>query len=143
MNRLTPEQRSDNMRRIRGRDTGPEMIVRRLVHGLGYRYRLHRRDLPGKPDMVFPKRGKVIFIHGCFWHQHQGCSDGHQPRSNRGYWQTKLANNLRRDSEHMRQLEAAGWNILVIWECELADRAALTRRIQRFLNSSLAETDGR
>ncbi|WP_259397709.1 very short patch repair endonuclease, partial [Burkholderia cepacia] len=109
--------RSDNMRRIRSKDTAPEMAVRRLTHGLGYRYRLHRKDIPGKPDLVFPARRKVIFIHGCFWHQHPGCREGRPPKSNAAYWLPKLERNQQRDKAALEKLAALGWNALVIWEC--------------------------
>lgn len=120
------------MRRIRSRDTGPEWIVRRLVHGLGYRYRLHRKDLPGKPDLVFPSRQKVIFIHGCFWHSH-GCSLSHTPKSNLGYWLPKLERNRRRDEAVREALKAEGWDTLVIWECQTADPEQVAASIRQFL----------
>ena len=128
--------RSENMRRIRSKDTGPEMTVRRLVHGMGYRYRLHRKDLPGNPDLVFPGKRKVIFIHGCFWHQHSGCRDGRLPKSNQSYWIPKLERNKDRDKSAIQKLESAGWVSLVIWECEIKDLDALKEKIEMFLNNS-------
>lgn len=111
----------------------PEMAVRRLVHRLGYRYRLHRKDLPGKPDLVFPARHKAIFVHGCFWHQHRGCSDSRTPRSNRSYWIPKLEGNKKRDKANRAKLTRMGWRNLVIWECSTKNEARLERLIKQFL----------
>lgn len=124
------------MRAIRSKDMRPELIVRRLVHGLGYRYRLHRHDLPGRPDLVFPARRKVIFVHGCFWHQHRDpvCCLAHKPRSNRTYWLPKLERNARRDVEHLSALAGAGWDVLVIWECEVKKDTDLAQQICTFLD---------
>jgi DNA mismatch endonuclease, patch repair protein len=131
--KLSGEQRSENMRRIKSTGMKPEMLVRRLVHSMGYRYRLHRKDLPGKPDLVFGPRKKVIFVHGCFWHGHdaEGCPDRRTPKSNVSYWSPKLARNKSRDAERVIALEKAGWKVLTIWECET--RYDLSRRIRRFL----------
>jgi DNA mismatch endonuclease (patch repair protein) len=129
------------MRRIRSIDTKPELLVRRLVYGLGFRYRLHRKDLPGCPDLVFVSRRKVIFVHGCFWHQHQQCVDGRPPRSRTGYWLPKLARNVKRDSTAIKQLEQMGWRVLVIWECELSSEELIERTmatVQRFLMTNSA-----
>jgi DNA mismatch endonuclease, patch repair protein len=126
--------RSENMRAIRGKDTKPEMTVRSVVHGLGYRFRLHRADLPGKPDLVFPARFKVIFVHGCFWHSH-GCKSGLIPNSNRDFWLPKLRRNELRDGRNLEALAQQGWKALVIWECELRDSGALRFRLKRFLGS--------
>ncbi len=112
----------------------PEMAVRRMVHAMGYRYRLHRRDLPGKPDLVFGPRRAVIFVHGCFWHQHN-CRDGRQPKSNTGYWGEKLRRNVERDAQVRVALEADGWRVLVIWECETRDPEALKGRLEDFLSN--------
>lgn len=125
--------RSENMRRIRSKDTAPEMAVRRLAHGLGYRYRLHRKDIPGKPDLVFPGRRKVIFIHGCFWHQHPGCREGRPPKSNAAYWLPKLERNIERDKAALAQLAAAGWDALVVWECETKNHEAMRQALLDFL----------
>ena len=124
------------MAAIRSSGMKPEMMVRSLVHRMGYRYRLHAKDLPGKPDLVFRSRRKVIFVHGCFWHQHpkQSCKDGRAPKSNLGYWAGKLARNVTRDVRNLDALKAMGWRTLVIWECEAAKASsALERRIRRFL----------
>ncbi|MGY4726909.1 very short patch repair endonuclease [Burkholderia pyrrocinia] len=125
--------RSENMRRIRSKDTEPELVVRRLVYAMGYRYRLHRKDIPGKPDLVFLGRRKVIFIHGCFWHQHSGCREGRLPKSNTDYWLPKLRRNQDRDRAALSQLAATGWEALVIWECETKDSSALAAKIRGFL----------
>ena len=131
---LTREQRSLNMSRIRGRDTKPEMIVRRLVHAGGYRYRLHRRDLPGRPDLVFPSRRKVIFVHGCFWHRHH-CSAGRvRLATNAKFWNTKIAGNVTRDGKSEAVLAEQGWSVLVVWECETRDLDHLKRTLQKFLD---------
>ena len=123
------------MRRIRSKDTGPEMLVRRLVHALGYRYRLHRKDLPGKPDLAFIAQRKVIFVHGCFWHQHpdKTCSDSRLPKSRSGYWLPKLERNTSRDAEHVQALQAAGWHVMVLWDCETKDTARLVLQLKNFL----------
>src|SRR5581483_7737979 len=120
MDKLTPARRSENMRRIKSKNMKPELAVRRLVHKLGYRYRLHRKDLPGNPDLVFSSKRKVIFVNGCFWHGHdlEGCRDGRRPKSNTGYWNTKLARNKERDAKNIAALEASGWAVLTIWECD-------------------------
>ncbi|MDK2973483.1 MAG: mismatch endonuclease, patch repair protein [Candidatus Sumerlaeota bacterium] len=135
MDSLSRRERSENMRRIRSKDMAPELAVRRLVHAAGYRYRLHRKDLPGKPDLVFPARGKVIFVHGCFWHQHSArkCGIVRKPKSNTGYWEMKLANNVRRDRRNRRALKRLGWDVLIVWECQTRDPAKLEARIRRFL----------
>ena len=129
---LTPAERSERMSRIRNADTKPEMIVRRLVHAMGYRYRLHARDLPGKPDLVFRPRRKVIFVHGCFWHQH-GCQQYRQPRTRRSFWDPKLAKNKARDAEVRRELRKLGWQVIVVWECQIKGQELLQTRIKRFL----------
>ena len=131
---LSPELRSRVMARIRSVDTLPEMKVRRLVHGMGYRYRLHRRDLPGTPDLVFPGRRKIIFVHGCFWHQH-GCRRGSRPTSNQDFWNRKLDGNVLRDRANIAALERTGWSVLVIWECETKDVEAVTPRLDAFLRA--------
>jgi len=124
--------RSENMRAIRSRDTQPELTVRSLVHRLGYRFRLHRENLPGTPDLVFPSRHKVIFVHGCFWHSH-ACKVGLIPNSNRDFWLAKLRKNKARDKKNLLALRQQGWNPLVIWQCELQDIAAVRRLVKRFL----------
>ena len=131
----TKEQRRRIMQAVRGRNTGPEWTVRRLLHGLGYRYRLHRRHLPGKPDLVFVSRRKVIFVHGCFWHAH-GCRYGRPPKSRLDYWLPKLERNKQRDTEVRTQLEALRWQVLTVWGCELKDLDSLTATLRSFLDES-------
>jgi DNA mismatch endonuclease (patch repair protein) len=133
---LTPEQRRRNMSAIRGADTRPEMIVRSLVHRMGYRFRLHRRELPGKPDLVFPARRKVILVHGCFWHLHD-CPYGRvKPATNAGFWANKRGQNAARDGRNVAALETAGWSVLVIWECETRHPEPLGRKLREFLEGS-------
>lgn len=132
--RLSSEVRSALMGRIRARDTQPELTVRRLLHSMGYRYRLHRRDLPGNPDLVLHGRRKVIFVHGCFWHQHSGCRHNRVPDSNRDYWEPKLARNVRRDREARTALVDMGWDVMIVWECETSEQRGLRKRLQQFLN---------
>ena len=136
MDDLTPEQRRYTMSRVRAKDTGPEMKVRRLTHRLGFRFRLHRRDLPGAPDLVFPARRKVIFVHGCFWHGHECPAGANRPASNRTYWTAKLQKNITRDKANLKKLSELGWETLILWECEIRDEEALGRRIARFLSGS-------
>lgn len=132
---LTPTERSERMSRVKGRDTKSEMIVRRLAHGLGYRYRLHDRKLPGRPDLAFPKRQKAIFVHGCFWHRHDlpSCKLARLPKSRLEFWLPKLEANRLRDLANQRTLESMGWGCLVVWECELGDRESLARTLKGFL----------
>lgn len=133
MDKLSRAERSENMRRIRSKDSHPEIMVRSLAHALGYRFRLHRRDLPGKPDLVFPSRRKVIFVHGCFWHLHGRCREGRIPKSRQSYWRPKLERNRERDARNRRKLASLGWACLVIWECETVSAVRLEQRLQRFL----------
>jgi DNA mismatch endonuclease (patch repair protein) len=121
------------MRAVKGRDTTPEMIVRRMVHAMGRRYRLHREDLPGKPDLTFPRLRKVIFVHGCFWHGHDCKRGARQPKENSEYWVKKISRNRARDVKSQEALKLMGWDVLVIWECELKDRDALRDRLKTFL----------
>ena len=130
---VSPETRSRIMSRIRSKGMKPEMRVRRLLHGLGYRYRLHRSDLPGRPDLVFPARRKVIFVNGCFWHKHLCCPRVRIPTSNREYWEAKLERNRARDERNLGLLEGLGWGALTVWECELRDMDAATARMVGFL----------
>jgi DNA mismatch endonuclease (patch repair protein) len=134
---LVSARRSRNMARVRGKDTKPEMVVRRMLHALGYRFRLHRSDLPGCPDIVFPSRRKVIFVHGCFWHQHRGCPKAKLPKTRRLFWETKLSRNKIRDGLQIKELNANGWDVLVVWECQLTDLAVLTRRLQCHLIATI------
>jgi DNA mismatch endonuclease (patch repair protein) len=133
---LTPEERSAVMSRVKGKDTKPEMTVRRLIHGMGYRYRLHRRDLPGTPDLTFASRRKVIFVHGCFWHRHDGCPLARMPKSRLDFWRPKLEGNKKRDERNIQELRSAGWQVLVIWECQLKDMGELEKMIRSFLDGS-------
>jgi DNA mismatch endonuclease (patch repair protein) len=135
MDVLTPEQRKRCMSRIRSKDTRPEVAVRRLVHGLGYRFRLHRADLPGKPDLVFPSRRKVIFVHGCFWHRHQECKLASQPKSRYEYWQSKFERTIERDQSNQERLQEKGWDYLIIWECQSKKLTEITDIIEEFLDS--------
>lgn len=129
----TSEQRSRTMRAVKDRDTGLEMTVRRLVHAFGYRYRLHRRDLPGKPDLVFPSRRKVIFVNGCFWHQHDCPRGSRRPKANHDYWNRKLERTKKRDRANIEALHEDGWEVLVVWECEARSTSLLAEKIRDFL----------
>jgi DNA mismatch endonuclease (patch repair protein) len=133
VDRLTPAERSAHMARIRRSNTQPELFVRRLLHRLGYRFRIQQRGVPGRPDIAFPGRRKVIYVHGCFWHAHENCSVSRIPKSRTEFWQAKFAANRERD----RRLEAlarqAGWSCLVVWECELKDEEGLTNRLKTHL----------
>ncbi len=131
----SPEAQRRIMQAIRSKDTKPELFVRRLVHGMGYRYRLYRKDLPGKPDLVFGTRHKVIFVHGCFWHSHDDplCPDSGKPTVNQHYWLPKLERNRARDRMNIEALAAAGWESLIIWSCEMRDPRELEQRIRKFL----------
>ena len=133
MDTLTPEERSERMGRVRHKDTKPEIIVRRLIHRMGYRYRLHRRDLPGTPDLTFGSRRKVIFVHGCFWHRHENCPLARMPKSRIDFWKTKLEANRIRDMQTLAALREDGWDALVIWECQLADLKKLEHTIHQYL----------
>jgi DNA mismatch endonuclease (patch repair protein) len=137
-----PEKRSAVMRRVTGKDTAPEWIVRRLIWGLGGRYRLHRADLPGKPDIVLPRRRLAVFVHGCFWHGHDCARGARVPKANRDYWLGKVGRNRSRDVAHRAALEAAGWRVETIWECELKDRAALEARVRALLSSTSPPSPG-
>ena len=134
MDIVTPEQRSRIMRAVRQKDTKPEMAVRRLLHVMGYRYRLHAAELPGKPDGIFRRRRKALFVHGCFWHGHD-CSRGHRPASRQEYWEAKIDRNVARDLDRIERLRADGWQVLVVWECETfkRDTEALSVRLRSFL----------
>jgi DNA mismatch endonuclease (patch repair protein) len=138
MDIVTPEKRSRMMSLIRGKNTKPELAVRKLVHSLGYRFRLHRRDLPGSPDLVLPRLRKVIFVHGCFWHRHPGCQFAYTPKSNIDFWQRKFDANMQRDAAAHSELIASGWDVLIVWECEAADATRLSQKILRFLDPNLA-----
>ena len=134
MDTISTQRRSENMRRIGSRDTKPEIIIRSLLHRLGYRFRLHRKGLPGRPDIVFPSLRKVIFVHGCFWHQHRSCIDGRLPKSSTSYWVPKLLGNKQRDRSNRRALTRLGWSILVVWDCQTADLGRLKKNLAKFLD---------
>jgi len=140
MDILTREQRSILMGRIRGRNTGPELAVRRLLHGLGYRYRIHARELPGRPDIVFRSRRIAIFVHGCFWHRHD-CGLAYVPKTRQKFWQRKFSGNVARDRAALHTLRAAGWRVLVIWECQLDHPSRLSMRLVRFLGGPSVAAD--
>jgi DNA mismatch endonuclease (patch repair protein) len=129
---LSRTARSENMRRIRAKDTAPEISVRRALHRMGLRFRLHASDLPGKPDVVLRRHNAVVLIHGCFWHQHRRCIDGHVPRTNLTYWQPKLDRNVQRDRRNRRQLARLGFRVLVVWECEARQPEFLDKKLLRF-----------
>ena len=131
---LTKDERSERMSRIRSADTKPEMVVRRIVHRMGYRYRLHAKGLPGNPDLAFKARRKVIFVHGCFWHQH-GCRQYRMPRTRTDFWDPKLQTNKTRDAKVQRELRELGWKVLIVWECEIKDLVGLQERITAFLEA--------
>jgi DNA mismatch endonuclease (patch repair protein) len=129
----TPEARSRIMRAVRSRDTVPEMAVRRLAHRLGYRFRVCRKDLPGCPDIVFPRLRKVVFVHGCFWHGHDCARGARVPKGNRKYWLKKVAGNRARDQKNLEKLTSAGWETLVVWECITRNEHDLNGKVKRFL----------
>lgn len=131
VDRLTPEARSRNMAKIRGKNTGPELAVRRAAHALGLRFRLHRRDLPGTPDLVFPGRRIALFVHGCFWHLHPGCRFAYMPKSRIEFWRGKFVGNVERDARKQADLAAAGWRVVVVWECETRDQDGLREIIRQ------------
>lgn len=126
------------MSRIRQKDTVPEIAVRRAAHAMGYRFRLHRKDFPGKPDLVFPSRKKAIFVHGCFWHRHLGCRRASVPKTRADFWANKFDRNVRRDATAIEEFARIGWSVLVIWECETRDSDALTEKLRAFLDCEKA-----
>ena len=131
---VPPDVRSRIMAKVKSKGMKPEMRVRKLLHGLGYRYRLHRANLPGRPDLVFPVRRKVVFVNGCFWHRHDGCSRVRIPATNRDYWLYKLESNYTRDIRNVALLEEQGWSVMTVWECQLQDIQATTDRLVSFLD---------
>lgn len=143
MDTVSQQVRSRNMARIRSKDTGPEIRVRRLAHRMGFRFRIHREDLPGKPDLVFPGRGRVIFVHGCFWHRHTGCAECSVPKSRTEYWAPKFARTIGRDKSAIRKLRRKGWRVAVIWECQTEDLLVLEKRLERLLACSDGGAHGR
>ncbi len=133
MDIVDPLRRSQMMSRIRGKDTIPELAVRRIAHAQGYRFRLHRRDLPGTPDLVFAGRRKVVFVHGCYWHRHQGCRLAYEPKSNVEFWSSKFMRNVARDQAALIALDQQGWSPLIIWECETRDSDMVAARLRAHL----------
>jgi DNA mismatch endonuclease, patch repair protein len=131
---VSPARRSQMMSRIRGKETKPELLVRSAAHRLGYRFRLHVRKLPGSPDLVFPRRQIALFVHGCFWHRHQGCPHCYVPKSNIQFWREKFKKNVLRDERVRTGLEKMGWRVAVIWECETADPDSLRKRLKGLLS---------
>ena len=133
--RITKEQRSRNMARVKNKNTAPELKVRKVLHGLGFRFRLHRRDLPGNPDIVLPRHNKIIFVHGCFWHGHD-CPRGKRPSTRQDFWNRKLDGNIERDKANQKRLKELGWKVLVLWECETKDTSELETKLLDFMNSA-------
>jgi DNA mismatch endonuclease (patch repair protein) len=134
MDTLSSQERSERMSRVRSKDSAPELKLRRLIHGLGFRYRLHVKELPGQPDLVFPSRRAVIFMHGCFWHRHEACKLARLPKSKLDFWGEKLEANRQRDIVHQERLFQLGWRVLVVWECELNDAGQVSEIVSNFLN---------
>ena len=128
---VSRERRSEMMAKIRARDTAPELMVRQIAHSMGLRFRLHRKDLPGCPDLIFPKYRLAVFVHGCFWHRHQGCRFASTPKSHVSFWEKKFKGNIARDKRNGRELRKLGWNVLVIWECEIRDKENVIRSLHR------------
>lgn len=129
MDTLSPAQRQRTMAAVKSANTAPEMVVRKLLHAAGFRFRLHRKDLPGKPDIVLPRFRTIVFVHGCFWHQHHGCRNASRPVTRSEYWNPKLDRNTVRDAANKRDLEALGWRVVLVWECETKDPAAVLAKI--------------
>ena len=142
MDTLTREKRSWNMSRIRGRDTGPELAVRSLLHRMGFRFRLHSADLPGRPDIVLAKWRAVVLVHGCFWHRHPGCQFAYTPRSRGEFWNRKFQQNVARDKLVRRRLRSLGWRVLVVWECQTRFPDKLARRLRREITGESARAGG-
>ena len=134
MDRITPAERSAQMSLVKSKNTGPELVVRKLAHSLGYRYRLYAAGLPGKPDLVFAKRKKVVFVHGCFWHRHAGCRRATTPATNLDYWLPKFERTIERDGQNIKELFSLGWSVLVVWECELKNTGDLANKLRAFLD---------
>lgn len=133
MDVFTAEKRSWIMSRVRAKDTSPELAVRSMVHRIGFRFRLHRSDLPGRPDLVFPKHRKVIFVHGCFWHGHKGCPRSKLPKTNREFWREKISRNIERDQQACSELSRMGWDVLVVWECQVRKPQQAGQLIEGFM----------
>lgn len=131
----TKEKRSEIMSMVRSKDTKPELLIRRLIYGMGFRYRLHCKGLPGKPDIVMIGRKKIVDVRGCFWHGHEGCKYGQLPKSREGFWREKINRNRERDSKNQRMLGEAGWRVLVVWQCELKNIDTLKKRLHEFIEA--------
>jgi DNA mismatch endonuclease (patch repair protein) len=142
MDLLTADQRSRLMSRVRSKDTRPELLVRRLVYNMGFRYRLHRADLPGHPDLVFSKKRRIVFVHGCFWHRHKGCKLASSPKTRTEFWENKFSSNLARDERVHSELLALGWKMLVVWECETRHPLELAEKLLEFLADECQEYSG-
>ena len=134
MDRITREHRSWNMGRIKSCNTKPEIVVRSLLHNMGYRFRLHRKDLPGKPDIALPRYKSVIFVHGCFWHRHKGCKNTTSPKTKKTFWREKFRANVERDRKVQKEMKSMGWKIQIIWECELSDPEEVRKSLKSHLN---------
>lgn len=141
MDHVAPEKRSEIMRLVKGKDTKPELVVRQLLHRMGYRYRLHRRDLPGKPDIVFASKKKAIFVHGCFWHRHPGCRWTTMPKTKVEFWERKFESNVTRDSRTLAELKSHGWDVLIVWQCETRDLESLADTLQKFLRNGIEQSE--
>lgn len=136
MDKISRQQRSKNMAAVRGKNTTPELLVRHVLHAMGYRFRLHKKDLPGKPDIVLPKYRTCIFVHGCFWHQHPGCKRATKPSTNTDFWSQKLDKNVERDEQNRLALNDLSWNVIVVWECETKDIVLLENKLYHFLKGT-------
>ena len=137
---LDQPSRSRVMARVKGKNTGPELLVRKMVFAAGYRYRIHAKNLPGSPDLIFPGKRKVIFVHGCFWHRHEGCKSARMPKSRIEFWSAKLNGNKLRDTRTFDALRRLGWQVMVVWECELRDLEGVAKAIQIFLDAPLSSS---
>lgn len=133
MDTVSKEKRSEVMSKVRAKNTKPEIIVRKLLHNNGFRFSLHRKDLPGKPDICLRKYKTVIFVHGCFWHDHKNCANARMPKSNQDYWVPKIKRNAERDNKHKADLKKMGWNVMTVWECELKNQDKLARKLKEKL----------
>jgi DNA mismatch endonuclease (patch repair protein) len=141
MDRVSKQHRSWNMSQIRGRDTKPEVAVRSLIHRMGFRFRLHAKDLPGRPDILLPKHKAAVFVHGCFWHRHESCKFAYQPKSRTTFWTQKFKENIERDRNTHAALSALGWHVIVVWECELQDMKTLAERFKSELAGASVASD--
>jgi DNA mismatch endonuclease, patch repair protein len=136
MDNISKKKRSWNMSQIKGKNTKPELKVRSLLHSMGYRFRLHRKDLPGKPDIVLPKYKTAIFVHGCFWHRHSMCKYAYTPKSRVEFWESKFRNNIKRDEVNIKKLRGLGWNVVIIWECQTKNLEKFENELENYLGLS-------